>query len=74
MSPGTAGLEYTVMGFLTAGASLLTLFFRKPDHRRLEILPPGRVVVAYHCFKCRYALLTNEDARDPDDWMKEEGY
>ena len=62
MERGTSGLEYTVGGFLLAGWSSLTLFFRRTGTKRVAVLGPERAVDALFCEGCGTIVLQGSRA------------
>jgi hypothetical protein len=57
MVKGTASLQYTVLGFLVAGWSRLTLFFQAPDRTRLPVVDPDTTLDAFHCDSCDTTVI-----------------
>ena len=57
MDRGSAGLKYTLGGFLWAGWSSLTLFFSRTGEKRIPVVTPGRAVGALFCESCGTTIL-----------------
>jgi hypothetical protein len=57
LSPGNVALGYTFWGFMWAGLSRLTLFFRVSEKERLPMLSKGESLPAHHCQGCGTVVI-----------------
>jgi hypothetical protein len=57
MRGGSTSLEYTFWGFFWAGWSSLTLFFNEPKQKRVPILSPDHIRVAFRCSSCEGVFI-----------------
>jgi len=67
MSGGCASLQYTFWGFLTAGFSSLTLFFRETRGKRIAVVKPGDARPAFRCGRCGGLFVIPDEADLPEE-------